>query len=211
VTLSGHEQLVYACEVHSTNLGEFAYSQILEKIRLEINIKHGVSPYIVILVSPRSIDKTTSGKIARQWVKKAFVKGSLKEIKSWRSLGAVGTDGGVNVISEDIDSFVPLKVHPSKNIPKGFTVQAPAHLTDNNTEEGEKREKGEIGEIGQIETSTKVYDPTIMSMEDVLKLLQIEVCEVLEVEHGKLDPNLIDVGAPLPAIGLDSLLGIQVS
>ena len=129
-------------------MGEFAYAQILEKIRTEISVKHGVAPYTVLLLSPRSIDKTTSGKIARQWVKKAYVKGALKEIKVWRGLGAdTGTQGSPAFVSEDIDSFVPQKSAPADRMPEGYAVP---------TEEG-----------------FEVFDPTIMPLEQVLGLLQV--------------------------------------
>jgi hypothetical protein len=41
---------------------------------------HGVQLSTIVLVSPRTIPKTTSGKIARSWVKKSYIEGTLKSL-----------------------------------------------------------------------------------------------------------------------------------
>jgi acyl-CoA synthetase (AMP-forming)/AMP-acid ligase II/acyl carrier protein len=65
-----------------------------------ITSDHGVNVYNVLLVKPRSIDKTSSGKIARQWVRKAYLGKKLQIVGESRGnsnesgTAGSGTSGG---------------------------------------------------------------------------------------------------------------------
>jgi len=90
VTKSGEESLVYACEVAdivqlSYDEAQSKYLPLIDKIKAQISRVHGVSVSVVVILKSRTIPKTTSGKIARQWVRRTYLEGKLAEIFSWSS------------------------------------------------------------------------------------------------------------------------------
>ena len=91
--LSGQEMLVYAAEVSCTKISTEIASGLIDRIRNEVNRVHGVAPSVILLLEPRTIPKTTSGKIARQWVRRAYLEGTLKVLESWSCLDVQGNDG----------------------------------------------------------------------------------------------------------------------
>ena len=48
---------------------------------------------MVLLLQPRTIPKTTSGKIARQWVKTGYLKGTLTVIDEYSNLSTITNSG----------------------------------------------------------------------------------------------------------------------
>lgn len=79
---------MYACEVADIvqltyDEAQSKYSPLVEKIKSQISRVHGVSPSVVVIIKARTIPKTTSGKIARQWVRRSYLEGKLTEIFSW--------------------------------------------------------------------------------------------------------------------------------
>ena len=71
---------------------EAACGPIANEIRAAINQEHSLGVAHIVLLRPRTIPKTTSGKIARSWCRKAYVGGTLDAVykKSFR-LEANGT------------------------------------------------------------------------------------------------------------------------
>jgi acyl carrier protein len=55
-------------------------SSIVETVRSAVSKEHALRLTHIILVRPRTIPKTTSGKIARAWTRKAFLKGTLNVV-----------------------------------------------------------------------------------------------------------------------------------
>lgn len=92
----GQEVLVVVAELRDAKSTETA--AILDGAVSNVSSLHGVTPYEIVLVEPRSINKTTSGKIARQWVKKSYIAGNLKTVAVWneknRRSGRSGATGG---------------------------------------------------------------------------------------------------------------------
>ena len=54
------------------------YKELCGRLHAAIQQEHGVALTNIVLLEVRSIPKTTSGKIARAWCRKAFLEGSLK-------------------------------------------------------------------------------------------------------------------------------------
>lgn len=87
---SGEEILVYACEVTDVvqltyDEAQTKYSPLIDRIKSQVSGVHGVSVSVVVILKARTIPKTTSGKIARQWVRRSYLEGKLSEIYSWSS------------------------------------------------------------------------------------------------------------------------------
>lgn len=93
VSTSGQEMLVYAAEVTSSKLAPVMSAELFDKIRQEVSRVHGVLPAVILLLEPRTIPKTTSGKIARQWTRRGYLEGTLKVLDSWSSADAQGNEG----------------------------------------------------------------------------------------------------------------------
>lgn len=56
---------------------------IVDACRRAVSLEHGLSLTCVCIIETRSIEKTTSGKIARAWCRRAFVAGKLKLLLRW--------------------------------------------------------------------------------------------------------------------------------
>ena len=71
-----------------------------------INKEHGVAISHIILLEPRTIPKTTSGKIARSWCRKAYLGGSFKIVaqKSFEGNDGDNADNENNVNDNDNDN-----------------------------------------------------------------------------------------------------------
>jgi acyl-CoA synthetase (AMP-forming)/AMP-acid ligase II len=65
VELEQEEKLIVVQELKRTFRHRADYDSIFHTIIGEINRKHGIAPYDIVLVAPNAIPKTTSGKIQR--------------------------------------------------------------------------------------------------------------------------------------------------
>ena len=82
VDQAGEEQLVVVQEVEprlASDTGE-----IIERIRDAIADEHEVQVYAVVLIRPRTLPKTSSGKVQRQACRTMFLEGTLKAIAEQR-------------------------------------------------------------------------------------------------------------------------------
>lgn len=91
------ERLVLVQELHSGELDPSVRSEAAAAIRAHVSRSFGVRPGAVVLVAPRSVLRTTSGKIQRRMMRQAFIDGTLEPIHvdADRGLGAryaVATD-----------------------------------------------------------------------------------------------------------------------
>ena len=65
---------------------------ILDAVKSEVSSLHGIAPNVVLLLQPRTIPKTTSGKIARQWVKMGYLKGGLTVVEEYSNLSSLDSN-----------------------------------------------------------------------------------------------------------------------
>lgn len=75
-TLEGTENVVVVAEVRDGKLANEA-GGLADLIRARIMTEHSFRPFAVILIKPRTIPKTTSGKIQRRAAREAYVQGEL--------------------------------------------------------------------------------------------------------------------------------------
>jgi len=89
IPMKNEEALILILEVREpSKLGKDGCKtpdELIEDIKYLISTNHGVSLSAVHLLHPRTIPKTTSGKIARQWCKKALVENKLSIFYSWHN------------------------------------------------------------------------------------------------------------------------------
>ena len=55
---------------------------------------HGLAVHVVVLIHPRTLPKTSSGKVRRRACRAALVAGELSIVAEWRAAGAIATDSG---------------------------------------------------------------------------------------------------------------------
>ena len=58
-------------------------AEIIRTCRAVVAAEHGLMLSSVVLLRTRTVPKTTSGKIARAWCRKAYVDGSLSALTRW--------------------------------------------------------------------------------------------------------------------------------
>jgi acyl-CoA synthetase (AMP-forming)/AMP-acid ligase II len=59
------EKLVVVQEIRRSFRQDADYNSIFSRLMAEINVKHGIAPHDIVLISPGTLPKTTSGKIQR--------------------------------------------------------------------------------------------------------------------------------------------------
>lgn len=87
MVIQDEEQLIVAAEVRSAEYSESQLDDIMTRVRSAIATYSGLSPFEVLLLAPRTIAKTTSGKISRSRVKEAYRENTL-QVLSRRIFGA---------------------------------------------------------------------------------------------------------------------------
>jgi len=96
----GVEEVVIAIEVRDAKSSKSKADEMISSIRTSISNDHGLSVDHVVLLNPRTIPKTTSGKIARTWCRRAFVNGEFKIVKQKSFCGGEADKGDENVGGE---------------------------------------------------------------------------------------------------------------
>ena len=89
VVVDNEETLVVIAELRNAN--EPNSMQIAAEARQRVAQDHGVTVHTLILIKPRTVEKTSSGKIARSWAKKAYLNNDLQVVVS--SSGSIRTNG----------------------------------------------------------------------------------------------------------------------
>ena len=83
--LNGEETVAYVAELRTATTDEAILQEAADAVRRLIAEEFQVSVSVVVLVEPRSIPKTTSGKIQRHKCKLGYHDGSLKTCFKWEA------------------------------------------------------------------------------------------------------------------------------
>jgi acyl transferase domain-containing protein/acyl-CoA synthetase (AMP-forming)/AMP-acid ligase II/NADPH:quinone reductase-like Zn-dependent oxidoreductase/acyl carrier protein len=82
IDLGGEERLIIIQEV--TDRASVPNEDVVAAIRRALTESHEVHPGAVVLIEPRSIPRTSSGKIQRYACREAFLAGTLNVVHEWR-------------------------------------------------------------------------------------------------------------------------------
>jgi acyl-CoA synthetase (AMP-forming)/AMP-acid ligase II len=74
------ERLVVIQELSPAGLGEAAPEEVVSAVKQRLAGRLGLPPGAVVLVAPRTVLRTTSGKIQRRMMRSAFVAGALEAV-----------------------------------------------------------------------------------------------------------------------------------
>lgn len=95
-TAGGTERLVVVYEADAGD--EERYRAAVDGIRRAVSRELSVPPHTVVLTAPRSIPKTSSGKVQRWLARRSYLAGELQELARWqapdRNSGSNHTDEG---------------------------------------------------------------------------------------------------------------------
>ena len=83
VTEAGKSQLVIVQEIKRTVRKSFVLKDVVEAIRWAIFQEYFLDVGTIVLLSPGSLPKTSSGKVRRKACKEQFLAGELSEIAQW--------------------------------------------------------------------------------------------------------------------------------
>lgn len=86
VVVEDEERLVVVSEIDTRNSVDI--DAVLGAVRQNVVEVHQVRPYAIVMIRPRSLPKTSSGKVRRQACKKAFSSGTLEVVAEWRAKAA---------------------------------------------------------------------------------------------------------------------------
>jgi acyl-CoA synthetase (AMP-forming)/AMP-acid ligase II/acyl carrier protein len=172
------EQLAIVAELRDPEISNKA--SLCGKIRAAIAREHGVRATLIVLLSPRSIPKTTSGKISRSRCKQALEAKQLSVL--YRNEDMIG---GVDL---DVD---------------GEDAGDVDGVRDETMERGAKSHNGAVAPEGGEKRLPSVI--TGESPERVYTVLLGELAQLLGVDKGDVDVNL-----PLQELGLDSMALTQL-
>lgn len=81
--IDGEEKLILLAEVERTYMRDLAEDEVFEDIKNSIFSEHGIQAHAITLVRPGSTLKTSSGKIQRFAMKKAWLRKELNIVAQW--------------------------------------------------------------------------------------------------------------------------------
>jgi hypothetical protein len=190
---SGHtEAVVYVAEVKDGTSSKM-YPDIVNSIKGVVSAEHGLAITSICLLQQRSVEKTTSGKIARAWCRKAYLAGTLKIVHRW--------DGD------------PTALEAPEPAPGAQTLADYRDGEEKTTGTGtgaagtDEKEPLRPVEVSMVKMSAE--EAKAMPIADLVKRL-----EKVLVEISSQSPNPIsapvDANASLTSLGVDSFTLVQV-
>lgn len=215
------EEIIYVAEVKE-GVQPSQYDYIVQLCRELAAMEHGVGLKTICLLETRTVPKTTSGKIARAWCRKAFIEKKLSII--YRSdaeyseyqgdfsvtsnpgpgVGEVNGDttpraaGGYSKVPTQDDAKSAnsnvIKVRSANINPSAAAVIPTAHE--------------ETPMMNRIESKLGVEELRGLSVEQIKQRLENSLIQVSSVGPSKLSAPL-DENVPLTSYGLDSMTIVQ--
>ena len=194
------EVLVLLAEVRDASISAEDGGALIEALKRTLTEEHGITPHCVKLLRPRTISKTSSGKIARSWCKKAFLRerGSLDVLHEWVASSSSSSGGGGGGASGGSDGSVGAAV---------------ATVTG---EEGDEAETAEMTIEERIAAAEAAREAARASLEEQLPpppdgscievRLRYEIALLLAEEGELRPPQSFALDEALVSFGLDSLL-----
>jgi len=186
ISVNGNECIVYVAETVEKNNDEKLLNELISNIRKNVVKNHSVSLSVVCLIEPRSVPKTTSGKIARQWAKKFYLSNNLKYLKIWSELDSLSTNfDDINNNDEDPDFIHHDDFNEDENDEANNSVS-------HTIKKVVKHEKKSVNE--------EAYDLNVVSYDFVVE-------ELKKIIRASINIIVTDkeISLPLVNIGLDSV------
>lgn len=178
---------------------------IVDACREAVVSNHGVALHAIVLLTQRSIPKTTSGKVARAWCKRAYVEGTLSIVKAWHSTSNGNEDVEIAKECKDENDFEEEGKTPTNN------------NNDTNEQKAEQQNRDAVDSEGNnIEMSRLVapfteVDIRNMSVNELENMLEKKLVQVASTGSSGAETlkSPIDRNSSLISLGLDSMTLVQ--
>ncbi|DAZ99543.1 TPA: hypothetical protein N0F65_005415 [Lagenidium giganteum] len=174
------EKLALVAELREADMDQKA--SLCAKIRTAIAREHGVKVTLIVLLKPRTIPKTTSGKISRSRCKKAFEEKTLEEV--YRNEDIIGDAPDTDDAVEDM-------------------------TMDRSVDSGEVANKATGPRPSGTDRETKL--PSTIADEPperVLAFLKTELAQLLSIERNQINPSTPLQELGMDSMALTQLQGI---
>lgn len=132
ITVLGCEVVLYVAELSDQSMlalesvplaqQQSLCEQFVAQLRAEIFQLHNVMLGFIGLLLPRKITKTSSGKIARQWVKKAYLEGSMQYMHAWSNMDNITLDDSNQSTQLSPENIAPDVKEADKIDPTGLPI-----------------------------------------------------------------------------------------
>eukprot|EP00599_Poterioochromonas_sp_BG-1_P008595 CAMPEP_0173151084 /NCGR_PEP_ID=MMETSP1105-20130129/11362_1 /TAXON_ID=2985 /ORGANISM="Ochromonas sp., Strain BG-1" /LENGTH=837 /DNA_ID=CAMNT_0014066377 /DNA_START=89 /DNA_END=2602 /DNA_ORIENTATION=+ len=213
------EEVIYIAEVkEGVTSGQFDY--IVQLCRELVSIEHGIGLKTVCLLETRTIPKTTSGKIARAWCRKAFLEKKLAviyrsdaEYSEYPEYSADEVNNNSKGVLQSTNSNGYLKV----GVEEGDEGGVGGGGNDNTSAERVRVKSVNYQAVSPNETVAvpRNNEPKLsaeeirrLSIEEIVGKLENTLIQISSVGPSKLNPPL-DRSIALTSFGLDSMTIVQ--
>ena len=171
--------IIYVCHSDLSQDAEAICGPIANQIRAAINQEHSLGVAHIVLLRPRTIPKTTSGKIARSWCRKAYVGGTLDAVykKSFRVEASATPSFGTE--SESGTSNAPTSA--TKAPPNAAKSVDPETIRKMDKQAILKKLLGDVCRLGSMSPDMVDKSAALITMLDSLSISQFK--GMLEQEY----------------------------
>lgn len=196
------EAVVYIVEARDINISKENCVLAANTVRDVVANTHGISLSSICILKPRTIPKTTSGKVARTWCRKGFTENTLEVYYRQDAKVADNMPVGLNVQSVSVDSTISPRVAGSGN-----EADMGSHATDFGVLSPEISVVGALpnDHIGMSLTT----DAKVIPLPQLLNQLTELLIKTAASSGHELERTRGTVTAPLTSLGLDSMTLVQ--
>ena len=108
-THEGGEEVALVMELRDSSTAQDVCADLANQVRSAINQEHSLSIVETVLLKPRTVPKTSSGKIARAWCRKAYVGGTLQVVyrKAFKTMTSMSLEMESSKHNNASDSAAP--------------------------------------------------------------------------------------------------------
>ncbi|MBN2439601.1 MAG: aminotransferase class I/II-fold pyridoxal phosphate-dependent enzyme [Deltaproteobacteria bacterium] len=188
VEVGDEERLVVVQEIERRFIKKIDAEAVISAIRQSVTREHGIQAYAVVLLKTSSLPKTTSGKVQRRLCREHFIQGRLKVVAE-----CVG-------YSQEVESEIPLQARKACR---------PGHMRADGSAAGRLQVVGssmkttlKSGGPASDETETEDASKPARVIESAITKM---VADLLKISFSR-----VDVQGPLNAMGIDSLLAVEL-
>lgn len=182
VEVEDEERLVVAQEVERRYIRKLDAEAVIGAIRQSVAREHGILVYAIVLLKTSSLPKTSSGKIQRHLCRKHFLQGSLK------------------VVAERVGDS--REVEPE--IPAQATEEGRLGYREADTSAASRLNAFPLN-IGGLESDDMDSEHASALIRVIESHIARKVADLLKISFSR-----VDMHSPLNALGIDSLMAVEL-
>ena len=148
------------------------YARIAHELSSAISADNGLLPAVIAIVAPKTIPKTTSGKISRSRVRSEFESGALSVVFEWRSKSSEESlkeeAKGERAMASDMNALEieDFKQAGDKKVDSRQAGDKPETKTETKTETKEEESMNMLSTISEKPQEEKDFEVTLPSQLD---------------------------------------------